>query len=105
MWKQGVFGVVAGAFLGYVVWIAWVGPTRHQVEWDVALRVEQVLEQSGFDDLVPVVDGRDVELQGNVQSIADAARAERIVEGLRAVREVHSELTVGGTTGLGGGSK
>lgn len=107
MWKQGIFGAVLAAFLGYVAWVAFLSPTRHQIEWDVATRVSQVLEHTGFDAVLPVVDGRDVELQGEVASPSEAARAERIVRRLTGVREVRSELVVagGGPAPRGGGNR
>lgn len=98
MWKQGIFGAVLAAFLGYVAWVAWIGPTRHQIEWDIATRVNQVLEHSGLAAVLPVVEGRDVELQGQVGSVAEAARAERLVQRLRGVRGVHSRLAITGAT-------
>ena len=104
MWKQGIFGAVSAAFLGYVAWVCYLSPARHQIEWDVATRVSQILEHSGFARVEPVVDGRDVELRGTVGTTADAARAERIVANLRGVRAVRSELVVGrAEQGLEGG--
>lgn len=94
MWKKGVFGIVSAAFFGYVAWVACLSPTRHQIEWDVATRVSNVLERTGLDDIMPVVEGRDVELQGEVASRAEAQRAERIVRNLRGVRVVHSQLAI-----------
>ena len=96
MWKKGVFGAVLAAFLGYVAWVAYLSPTRHQIEWDVATRVTNVLEHTGFDDIIPVVEGRDVELEGEVASTAEARRVQRIVRNLRGVRVVHSQLVVAG---------
>ncbi len=94
MWKKGVFGAVLAAFLGYVAWVAYLSPTRHQIEWDVATRVTHVLMHTGFDDIMPVVEGRDVALQGEVTSTSEAERAERIVRNLGGVRVVRSELVV-----------
>ncbi|MEM8608702.1 MAG: BON domain-containing protein [Myxococcota bacterium] len=107
MWKQGIFGAVLAAFLGYVAWVAFLSPARHQIEWDVATRVSQVLEHTGFRGVLPIVDGRDVELQGEVASAAEAERATRIVQNLRGVREVRSQLTVsgGGSAPRGGGKR
>lgn len=94
MWKKGVFGTVLAAFLGYVAWVAFLSPARHQIEWDVATRVSTVLERTGLSGVVPVIEGRDVELQGRVPSEAEARRAERIVRMVRGVRVVHSSLVV-----------
>ncbi|MEM7136999.1 MAG: BON domain-containing protein [Myxococcota bacterium] len=107
MWKQGIFGAVLAAFLGYVAWVAFLSPTRHQIEWDVAIRVGQVLEHTGFDGVMPVVDGRDVELEGQVASAADAARAARIVRNVGGVRVVRSALVVADEAprGQGGGDQ
>jgi len=94
MWKKGVFGAVSAAFLGYVAWVAYLSPTRHQIEWDVATRVTNVLERTGFDDVMPVVEGRDVELEGEVASTSEVERAKRIVRNLWGVRVVRSHLVV-----------
>jgi hypothetical protein len=101
MWKKGVFGAVFAAFLGYVAWVAYLSPARHQIEWDVATRVTSVLERTGFDDIMPVVEGRDVELEGRVASRSEAERAERIVRNLRGVRVVRSQLVVAKERGSG----
>lgn len=103
MWKKAVFGTVSAGFLGFVVWISLLSPARHQIEWDVATRVAVVLERTGFSELVPVVDGRDVELRGQVPSEAEARRAERIVGMVRGVRAVRTDLVVAGDGSLGGG--
>ena len=76
---------------------------RHQVEWDVATRVTSVLERTGFAGVVPVVDGRDVELRGDVPSVSEAQRAVRIVSMVRGVRVVNANMLVAGEEGLGGG--
>ena len=94
MWKKAVFGTVSACFLGYVAWVSCLSPARHQIEWDVATRVSEVLERTGFSELVPVVDGRDVELRGRVPSKAEAQRAERIVS---------MDMPVAGDERLGGG--
>ena len=52
---------------------------------------------------VPVVDGRDVELRGQVSSESEARRAERIVRMVRGVRVVRMDLHVAGEDSLGGG--
>jgi len=103
MWKKAVFGTVSASFLGYVVWVSCLSPARHQIEWDVATRVVAVLERTGFSEVVPVVDGRDVELRGEVPSLSEAQRAERIVSMVRGVRVVHVNMLVAGEQGLGGG--
>ena len=103
MWKKAVFGTVSVGFLGYVAWVSCLSPARHQVEWDVATRVTAVLERTGFSAVVPVVDGRDVELRGEVTSVSEAQRAERIVSMLRGVRVVHAKMLVAGEEGSGGG--
>ena len=103
MWKKAVFGTVSAGFLGYVVWVSCLSPTRHQVEWDVATRVIAVLERTGFSDVVPVVDGRDVELRGSVTSVSEAQRAERIVSMVRGVRVVRARMLVPSDEGHGGG--
>lgn len=107
MWKQGIFGAVLAAFLSYVAWVAWLGPARHQIEWDIATRVNQLLEHSGLRSVVPIVEGRDVELHGEVASASEAKRAERIVRNLRGVRVVDSSLVVAGATptASGGGDR
>jgi hypothetical protein len=103
MWKKAVFGTVSASFLGYVVWVSCISPARHQLEWDVATRVTAVLERTGFSEVVPVVDGRDVELRGDVPSVSEAQRAVRIVSMVRGVRVVNANMLVTGEQGLGGG--
>ncbi len=103
MWKKAVFGTVSASFLGYVVWVSCLSPARHQVEWDVATRVTAVLERTGFAEVIPVVDGRDVELRGEVPTASEAQRAERIVSMVRGVRVVHANMLVADEEGLGGG--
>jgi hypothetical protein len=103
MWKKAVFGTVSAGFLSYVVWVSGLSPARHQIEWDVATRVTSALERTGFSQVVPVVDGRDVELRGEVPSVAEAQRAERIVSMIRGVRVVRANMLVAGEDGLGGG--
>ena len=103
MWKTAVFGTVTAGFLGYVVWVACLSSAPHQIEWDVANRVIDVLERTGLDEVVPVVDGRDVELRGVVQSSAEASRAERIVSMVRGVRVVRANMLVSRSTDGGGG--
>jgi hypothetical protein len=103
MWKKAVFGSVSTGFLGYIAWVSCLSPMRHQIEWDVAARVTAALERTGFDEVVPVVDGRDVELRGQVSSASEVQRAERIVSMVQGVRVVRANLLVGGEEGLGGG--
>jgi hypothetical protein len=103
MWKKAVFGTVSAGFLGYVAWVSCFSTTRHEIEWDVATRVTAVLERTGFSEVIPVVDGRDVELRGEVPSVTEAQRAERIVSMLRGVRAVRANMYVAGEEGLGGG--
>lgn len=103
MWKKAVFGTVSAGFFGYVIWLSCLSPARHQIEWDVATRVRDVLERTGFEEVVPVVDGRDVELRGGVSSASEARRAERIVRMVRGVRVVRTDLRVAGEDSLGGG--
>jgi hypothetical protein len=103
MWKKAVFGTVSASFLGYVAWVCFLSPARHQIEWDVATRVTAVLERTGFSEVVPVVDGRDVELRGQVPSESEAERAERIVSMIRGVRVVRVNMLVGGEGRPGGG--
>lgn len=103
MWKKAVFGTASAGFLGYVVWVSYLSPARHQVEWDVATRVTAVLERTGFSAVIPVVDGRDVELRGQVPSALEAQRAERIVSMVRGVRVVRASMRVGGDGSHGGG--
>ena len=62
MWKKAVFGTASAGFLGFVVWLSCLSSAPHQIEWDVATRVIDVLDRTGFGEIVPVVDGRDVEL-------------------------------------------
>ncbi len=103
MWKKAVFGTVSAALFGYVAWLSCLSPARHQIEWDVATRVGDVLERTGLGAVVPVVDGRDVELRGQVSSESEALRAERIVRMVRGVRVVRMDLHVAGEDSLGGG--
>jgi hypothetical protein len=103
MWKRAVFGTGLAGFLGYVLWVSCLSSLPHNIEWDVATRVTDVLDRTGFDGVVPVVDGRDVELRGVVGSESDAARAERIVTMVRGVRTVRGSLRVGPSDDLGGG--
>lgn len=95
MWKKAVFGTLLAGFFGYAVWFCCLSSARHLIEWDVATRVIEVLDRTGFENVVPVVDGRDVELRGTVASATDAARAERIVGMVRGVRVVRADLFVG----------
>jgi hypothetical protein len=103
MWKKAVFGTVSAGFLGYVVWFSCLSGAPHQIEWDVATRVIEVLDRTGFERVVPVVDGRDVELRGKVASASEARRAERIVSMVRGVRVVRTDVLVAGEDGDGGG--
>jgi hypothetical protein len=103
MWKKAVFGTGLAGFLGYVAWVSCLSSAPHQIEWDVATRVTERLDRTGFRDVVPVVDGRDVELRGEVASISEARRAERIVSMVRGVRIVHANMLVAGDGGDGGG--
>jgi hypothetical protein len=103
MWKKAVFGTVSAGFLGYVVWVSMLSPMRHEIEWDVATRVSGVLQRTGFSDIIPIVDGRDVELRGEVASASEAQRAERIVSMVRGVRVVSAQLQVADDESLGGG--
>ena len=103
MWKKAVFGTVSAGFLGYVAWVSYLSPARHQIEWDVATRVDAVLDRTGFAHVIPFVDGRDVELRGEVQSASEARRAERIVSMVRGVRVVRANMLVGDARGHGGG--
>jgi len=103
MWKKAVFGILLASFVGFVAWLSCFGPARHQIEWDVATRVSEVLERTGFSEVVPVVDGRDVQLRGQVESALEARRAERIVSMVRGVRVVRTDLLVAGESSLGGG--
>ena len=103
MWKKAVFGTVSAGFLGYVVWFSCLSIAPHQIEWDVATRVTEVLDRTGFEQVIPVVDGRDVELRGEVGSSAEAERAERIVTMVRGVRVVRANLRVDGALRRGGG--
>jgi hypothetical protein len=103
MWKKAVFGTVSAGFLGYVVWFSCLSSAPHRIEWDVATRVIDVLDRTGFAEVVPVVDGRDVELRGVVGSDRDAARAERIVRMVRGVRVVRLNLEVDPSTSSRGG--
>ncbi|HET6415756.1 MAG TPA: BON domain-containing protein [Polyangiales bacterium] len=103
MWKKAVFGTVSAGFLGYVVWVSMLSPMRHEIEWDVATRVSGVLQRTGFSDIIPIVDGRDVELRGEVASASEALRAERIVSMVRGVRVVSAQLQVADDESLGGG--
>ena len=103
MWKKAVFGTVSAGFLGYVVWVSCLSSVPHQIEWDVATRVIEVLDRTGFADVVPVVDGRDVELRGEVATATEARRAERIVSMVRGVRVVRANMLVAEESGGGGG--
>lgn len=103
MWKKALFGTAAAGFLGYVVWVSCLGSAPHQIEWDVATRVTDVLDRTGFAQVTPVVDGRDVELRGEVESESDARRAERIVGMVRGVRVVHANMRVASGERGGGG--
>ena len=103
MWKKAVFGTVTAGFLSYVVWFSCLSSAPHQIEWEVANRVNDVLKRSGFDQVVSVVDGRDVELRGVVADSRDAARAERIVSMVRGVRVVRADMLVSRSDGGGGG--
>jgi hypothetical protein len=102
MWKKAVFGTASAGFLGYVVWISYLSPIRQEIEWDVATRVSSILERTGFADVTPVVNGRDVELRGWVPSASEAERAERIVSMIRGVHVVRTRMLVGGDERGGG---
>ena len=73
------------------------------LEWDVATRVTSVLDRTGFAEVIPVVDGRDVELRGEVATTSEALRAERIVRMVRGVRHVQVSLLVADEEARGGG--
>jgi hypothetical protein len=103
MWKKAVFGTASAGFLGLVVWVSCLSGVPHQIEWDVATRVIDVLDRTGFGEIVPVVDGRDVELRGQVASASDARRAERIVSMVRGVRAVRANVVVAREGEPGGG--
>jgi len=103
MWKKAVFGIVSAGFVAYVAWVCCLGPLRHEIEWDLATRVTAVLERTGFSGVVPVVDGRDVELRGQVSSVSEAQRAERMVRMVRGVRVVRASMFVVDEDDLGGG--
>ena len=103
MWKKEVFCTVSAGFVGYVAWVACLSSAPHQIEWDVATRVTERLDRTGFTDVVPVVDGRDVELRGSVASASEARRAERVVSMVRGVRLVRTNMLVGEEHGDGGG--
>ena len=103
MWKKAVFGTVSAGFLGYVVWVSCLSDMPHQIEWDVATRVIEVLDRTGFSEVVAVVDGRDVELRGEVATLSEARRAERIVSMVRGVRMVRANMLVADESGNGGG--
>jgi len=103
MWKKAVFGTVSAGFLGYVVWFSCLSTAPHQIEWDVATRVTERLDRTGFHEVIPVVDGRDVELRGQVGSEAQAQRAERIVSMVRGVRIVRANMLIAEETDGGGG--
>jgi hypothetical protein len=102
MWKKAVFGTVLACFLGYVVWLSCLSSAPHQIEWDVAMRVTEQLDRTGFAEVIPVVDGRDVELRGSVASASEARRAERIVSMVRGVRVVRVNMFVAEASGDGG---
>jgi hypothetical protein len=103
MWKKAVFGTVSAGFLGYVVWVSCLSSAPHQIEWDVATRVIDVLDRTGFAEVVPVVDGRDVELRGHVATASEARRAERMVSMVRGVRVVRANMLIAEERGGGGG--
>ncbi len=103
MWKKAVFGTASAGFLGFVVWLSCLSSAPHQIEWDVATRVIDVLDRTGFGEIVPVVDGRDVELRGRVAKASDARRAERIVSMVRGVRTVRANVVVAREVERGGG--
>ncbi|MGB5701329.1 MAG: BON domain-containing protein [Polyangiales bacterium] len=103
MWKKSVFGTMSAGFLGYVVWVSCLGSAPQQIEWDVATRVTERLDRTGFSDVLPVVDGRDVELRGSVASTSEARRAERIVSMVRGVRVVRADMLVVEEAGDRGG--
>ena len=69
----------------------------------MATRVTAVLQRTGFTDVVPVVDGRDVELRGQVSSASEAQRAERMVRMVRGVRVVRASMFVADDEDHGGG--
>jgi osmotically-inducible protein OsmY len=69
----------------------------------VATRVTERLDRTGFAEVIPVVDGRDVELRGSVESASEARRAERVVSMVRGVRVVRTNILVAGENGAGGG--
>jgi len=103
MWKKAVFGAMSAGFLAYVTWVSCLSSAPHQIEWDVATRVTERLDRTGFADVVPVVDGRDVELRGSVASVSEAGRAERVVSMVRGVRLVRANMLVAADGSDGGG--
>ncbi len=103
MWKKAVFGALSASFLGYVAWVSCLSSVPHQIEWDVATRVTERLDRTGFEEVIPVVDGRDVELRGSVTSASEARRAERVVSMVRGVRVVRANMLVADEDGDRGG--
>jgi hypothetical protein len=94
MGKKAVFASVTTAFVAYVAWIVMLSPLPHHIEQVLRASALEQLEGDGFDDVIPVLDGRDVELYGTVPSAEHLAAAEAAVRTVPGVRKVESRLRV-----------
>lgn len=94
MGKKAVFASVTAAFVAYVAWVVTLSPLPHHVEQELMANAVEQLERDGLTDVIPVLDGRDVELYGTVPSAADLAAAEGAVSMVPGVRKVDSKLRV-----------
>jgi hypothetical protein len=94
MGKKAVFASVTTAFVAYVAWIVMLSPLPHHIEQVLRASALEQLEGDGFTDVIPVLDGRDVELYGTVPSAEHLAAAEGAVRTVPGVRKVESRLRV-----------
>ncbi len=92
MWHK---AALIGAVFALLTWIAIclvAQPAR--IEEGLSREAEIVLKDAALEDLQATVAGRDVTLEGEVESPAVYARAERLVAGVAGIRTVDNRLTV-----------
>lgn len=81
--------VAVGVFLLLAVWF-----NATQVERKLMTQAQDLLIASGFDDVVPRIDGRDITLTGRVKTEGGVERAETIVSEIEGVRATENRLVV-----------
>ena len=94
MGKMAVFASVTAAFVAYVAWIVMLSPLPHHIEQALRVSAVEQLDRDELRDVIPVLDGRDVQLYGTVPSVEHLALAEEAVRTVTGVRKVESKLRV-----------